>query len=82
MSALGSEKHEPLDYSAFYLGVPPGAPEWDVFDPEGRYLGVVTLPRRFIPDRFFEDRVYGIWEDDSNVQHVMVLWITDGAGSN
>ena len=26
-----------------------GAPEWDVFDEEGRYLGTVTMPARFAP---------------------------------
>jgi hypothetical protein len=26
-----------------------GAPEWDVFDSEGRFLGMVTMPQRFTP---------------------------------
>lgn len=52
-----------------------GAPEWDVFDAEGRYLGMVLMPPRFQPVRFVDDRVYGIFRDDLDVQHVMRLRI-------
>lgn len=52
-----------------------GAPEWDIFDPEGRYLGIVTMPERFQPLRFRGDRVYGVWRDELEVQYVMVLRI-------
>lgn len=39
---------------------PPPAPDWDVFDREGRYLGIVTLPDRFIFRSFWGDRIYGV----------------------
>jgi hypothetical protein len=53
-----------------------GSADWEVFDPEGRFLGSVSMPPRFQPIRFVEDRVYGVWRDDLDVQHVMVLGIT------
>jgi hypothetical protein len=52
-----------------------GAPEWDVFDSEGRYLGVVSMPQRFSPRLFHGDRIYGVWRDDLDVQYVMRLRI-------
>ena len=50
-----------------------GAPEWDVFDAEGRFLGVVSMPRRFAPRVFRDDKVYGVWRDELDVQYVMRL---------
>jgi hypothetical protein len=38
---LREEERSQIRYN---LGRPPGAPVWDVFDGEGRYLGVVELP--------------------------------------
>ncbi len=52
-----------------------GAPEWDVFDPDGRYLGVVTMPHRFAPRLFVGDKLYGVWRDDLDVQYVVRLKI-------
>jgi hypothetical protein len=52
-----------------------GAPEWDVFDADGRYLGVVTMPRRFSPRLFRGDYVYGVWRDELDVQYVQRLKI-------
>lgn len=53
-----------------------GSSDWDVFDPGGRFLGSVAMPARFQPIRFLDDRVYGVWRDELDVQHVMVLGIT------
>ncbi len=50
-----------------------GSADWDVFDAEGRYLGVVTLPVHFQPIGFEADRIFGVWRDDLDVQYVMVL---------
>ncbi len=50
-----------------------GAPDWDVFDAAGRYLGVVTMPRRFSPRTIRGDRIYGVWRDDLDVQYVVRL---------
>ena len=52
-----------------------GSPEWEVFDAEGRYLGVVELPARFTPAKITEDAVYGIWLDELDVQYVKRLSI-------
>jgi hypothetical protein len=61
---------------------PPGADEWDVFDTEGRYLGVVTMPT--LPHRhaFSHDRV-GAWfmtgaEQDSLDVTYVAVWRIDG----
>jgi len=51
------------------------APDWDVFDAEGRYLGVVTVPLRLTPRLIRGDKIYGRWTDDLGVHYVMVLKI-------
>ena len=58
-----------------------GAPDWDVFDAEGKYLGVVPMPLRFTPLEFIADRIYGVWRDELDVQYVLVLRIT-GTGED
>lgn len=52
-----------------------GAPDWDVFDAEGRFLGVVTMPERFAPRIIREEKIYGVWRDDLDVQYVVRLGI-------
>ena len=49
------------------------AREWDVFDPDGRFLGVVTMPQLFSPKLFRDDKIYGIWRDEFEVQYVVRL---------
>jgi len=63
------------------LGVS-GTPDWDVFDREGRYLGVVTLPARYTLRTVRGGRIYGVWRDELDVQYVLRLRIVgdlDGA---
>jgi len=55
-----------------------GAPDWDIFDDQGRYLGIVTMPPRFQPRGFDGDNMYGVWRDDLDVQYVMRLKIVKG----
>lgn len=50
-----------------------GASTWDVFDADGRYLGVVQMPPRFQPVRFSGSDIYGIQRDDLDVQYVVKL---------
>lgn len=50
-----------------------GSPRWDVFDPEGRFMGSIEMPSRYQPLRFVGDRIYGIWRDELDVQYVVVL---------
>ena len=47
-------------------------------DREGKFLGVVTMPSRFQPRLFHEDKIYGVWRDDLDVQYVMRLRIVSG----
>jgi hypothetical protein len=48
-----------------------GAPEWDIFDSDGRFLGLLEMPARFQPLRFYGNRIYGIGRDELDVQYVM-----------
>lgn len=57
-----------------------GAPTWDVFDREGQYLGVITLPARFQPRHFHGNRIYGVLKDELDVPYVVVLEIVGGFG--
>jgi len=50
-----------------------GAPRWDVFDADGRYLGLIEFPERFTPLRFKGNAIYGIERDELDVQHVVRL---------
>lgn len=52
-------------------------PEWDVFDSEGRFLGVVALPEGFDARVFRGDRIYGVWRDELDVGYVLRLRIID-----
>lgn len=56
-----------------------GSPDWDVFDAQGRYLGVVTMPERFQPVGFDGDRVFGVWRDEMDVQYVRFVRIVGAA---
>ena len=58
-----------------------GAPDWDVFDAEGRYLGVVSMPPRFQPRLFKGDRIYGVWLNDLDVQFVTRLKVVGIPGA-
>jgi len=55
-----------------------GSTAWDVFDAEGRYLGVVTFPGRYQPVRVVGDRFYGVARDDLDVQTVKVYRVIMG----
>jgi hypothetical protein len=50
-----------------------GAPDYDVFDRDGRFLGTITLPDRFEPMRAHGDHVYGVQRDELGVQYVVRL---------
>lgn len=55
-----------------------GDPRWDVFEADGRYGGVVELPARFTPLALEEDRIYGVFRDDIDVQYVRVYRLDTG----
>lgn len=57
-----------------------GSTEWGVFDSEGRYLGIVTLPGKYQPIRAKGDRFYGIARDELDVQSLEVYRVVTGPG--
>ena len=65
MSAEEKESFNPLQNI--------GSAEWDVFDSEGRYLGIVEMPFHYQPLGFEGDRILGVWRDDLDVQYVKIL---------
>lgn len=56
--------------------VEPESPRWDVFDPEGRYLGVVLLPESFRLRRIVGDALYGVTRNELDVPYVTRLRIS------
>jgi hypothetical protein len=67
---MAEEAGEEAEYSPF----DPqdiGSAEWDLFDREGRYLGVVALPERYSPRAIHGDHIYGVWRDELDVQYVV-----------
>jgi hypothetical protein len=48
---------------------------WDVFDPDGVWLGSVDLPPRFFAYEFGENYVAGVWRDDLDVEFVRVYGV-------
>jgi hypothetical protein len=47
--------------------------EWHVFDPDGRWLGVVETPAGFRLTDIGSDYVLGTWRDDLDVEHVRMF---------
>lgn len=56
------------------------SPDWDVFDSEGRFLGVVTMPSRFEPMVFRGDRIYGRWRDELDLPYAVRFRIASDLG--
>lgn len=52
-----------------------GSANWDVFDADGRLLGVVGMPPRFNPLLFSDNSIYGVLRDDLDVQYVARMLI-------
>lgn len=50
-----------------------GSERWDVFDAHGRFIAEARLPRRYNPLTSLGDRLYGMWRDELDVQHILVL---------
>jgi hypothetical protein len=50
-----------------------GSPDWDVFDSQGRFLGVIRTPDKFQPMVVAGQQIYGVWRDADDVQHVLRL---------
>jgi hypothetical protein len=54
---------------------PPRETKWDIFDPDGRFLGTVTLPPKFTPRVVGERWTLGIFRDELDVQYIAKLEI-------
>lgn len=66
-STLAPRDVSPLDVRAF------GAPEYDVFDVEGRFLGRIEIPDQFEPLHTKGEHIYGVQRDELGVQYVVRL---------
>lgn len=49
-----------------------GSKVWDAFDPSGRWLGPVEMPRSMEVLEIGEDHVLGMWRDELDVEHVVM----------
>lgn len=66
---------DPIDLEWQRQPPPPRETKWDIFDPDGRFLGTVTLPPKFTP-RVVGDRwTLGILRDELDVQYIAKLEI-------
>ena len=59
-----------------------GSADWEVFGRDGRLLGTVTMPPRFQPLMFQEDAIYGILQDEMDVQYAARLAIQKGSADS
>jgi hypothetical protein len=55
------------------------APEWSVFDSEGRYLGLVEIPADGTVTEIGSDYVLGVWRDELDTERVMKYELRKGA---
>lgn len=53
-----------------------GSADWDVYESDGRYGGVVTMPTGFTPFVFDGNRMYGVFRDDFDVQYIKAFELT------
>lgn len=52
---------------------------WNIFDPEGVFVGRVTLPENFNPVQIGTDYVLGLGWDDLNIEYVRMYTLTRGS---
>lgn len=52
-----------------------------VFDADGRLLGEVAFPTRFEPRAITDERVYGVWTDELDIEQVRVYALRRGPAS-
>ena len=63
------------ELAAFNMIEDMGAKDWDVFDVDGRFLGIVTMPPRFSPRSIVGNKIYGVFRDDLDVQYAVRMRI-------
>ena len=55
-----------------YAGPTDSVAHWNVFDPDGRWLGTVTMRTKLLISQIGSDYVLGRMTDDAEVEHVLV----------
>lgn len=55
-----------------------GSDTWDVFGPEGRYLGPLDFPEGFVPVRSVDGILWGVQADELDVQSIVGLRVVRG----
>jgi hypothetical protein len=81
---VASERYEPDPPAATQANpLPPlnyRAPEkrWDVFEPDGRYVGRVVAPRLFTAYAFDGDSLWGILRDENDVPSIVKMRMVFG----
>lgn len=58
-----------------------GATKWDVFLPDGRLQGTITLPPGFTPTQIGHQEILGVWKDPDGIDHVVAYPLLRGEGS-
>ncbi len=53
--------------------------DWSVFDPEGVWLGRVTLPEGLEIFEIGADYILGRWRDEFEVEYIMVYELVKGS---
>lgn len=59
-----------------------GGPNWEVFDDQGRLLGSVRMPLRFMPLLFQDDHIYGVLRDELDIQYATRMRVSRGGGES
>lgn len=59
-------------WTQVYAPDPLAPATWDVYGPDRRWLGGVTMPERFWLAAVRDDRLAGVWLDEWDVEHVRV----------
>lgn len=57
------------------------APPFIVFDDDGRLLGEVAFPARFDARAITDERAYGVWTDELDIEQVRVYALRRGPAS-
>ena len=58
-----------------------GSATWEVFNRDGRLLGAVAMPPRFMPLMFLHGDLYGVIRDEMDVQYAVRLTVDRGAAT-
>lgn len=66
----------PEKWGPVSIYTPPHPTEWDVFAPEGAWLGTVTLPAHFVPTDIGNNYLAGVWRDADDLEYVRVYRLT------